>query len=142
MAKKHSNILLINPWTDVNGEALEKKIEYELAIEGIRARCFSLSLIHKLCKKNSIDWNLKQTISKSLASSCDAVYVTDAVSDGCADEVLNHIGSEGIPVFTDTAIDDYVKALGVTTVQNTTLIEYCRQIVEGVGEEVPNGSGR
>ncbi len=137
--KRHIKVFVIADAKFRKTASPEAMLEYDLALDCIRARCFSSSRLSQVSDaENTVDWQMKTALTEAMIKTCDAVAV---VGNDITREMLAEIRlaqKAGKPI----CVSDGLKSEAIrnhTPFCNTRLSSICKDVLRKAnGEQEKN----
>lgn len=127
MAKRQAKIYIIADSPLYNKRTVEEMMELQLALNKIRALCFSSNYLNRIRdNEESLDWNTKNCVISGLMEACDAIAVIGkTVTEAMLEEIKLAI-KLGKTICVVPEIFNKIEI----PIENHELISVCNEILE------------
>lgn len=128
--KRHAKVYIISD--DNLKKVIEpvEEMEYSLAMDSIRAKCFSsTSLVNVAADDKGSDWEMNEALTKAMIQTCDVVAVIGSEVTPAMQREIAMAASLGKQICVSSLIRDEVKRMDIL-VSPDTLVSECKKVLQ------------
>ena len=128
--KRHAKVYIISD--DNLRKVIEpvEEMEYSLALDAIRAKCFSsISLANVATDDKGNDWEMNEALTKAMIQTCDVVAVIGGEVTPEMQKEIAMATSLGKKICVSNLIRDEVKKMNVP-VSAESLVAVCKKVLQ------------